>query len=66
MKLLDKLDELVLTFKGRVYLTKDARLSPVTFRKMYLEFEDFMKVVREYNPNAQSSSLLAERLEFWK
>ena len=35
LRLLDKLDELVLTFQGRVYLTKDARLSPVTFRKMY-------------------------------
>ncbi len=34
-KLLEELDRLVLDFGGRVYLTKDARMSPDTFSKMY-------------------------------
>lgn len=34
-ELLDELDQLVLNFGGRVYLTKDARMSPETFQKMY-------------------------------
>ncbi len=66
LKLLDKLDELVIGFQGRVYLSKDARLSPESFRAMYPEFGAWMDVVRRYNPNAKSDSRLAERLGLWK
>lgn len=33
--LLNELDEIVLTYGGRVYLAKDARLSKANFQKMY-------------------------------
>lgn len=35
--LLEELDQLVLDYGGRIYLTKDARMSPETFSKMYPE-----------------------------
>lgn len=66
LKLLDKLDEIVLQFQGRVYLTKDARLSAASFKTMYPEFTDWMQVIRKYNPSAHTNSQLAERLQFWK
>jgi decaprenylphospho-beta-D-ribofuranose 2-oxidase len=66
LRLLDRLDEVVLRFGGRVYLTKDARLGPKTFRDMYPEFKAWMETVRRYNPEAKGNSRLAERLELWK
>jgi decaprenylphospho-beta-D-ribofuranose 2-oxidase len=65
LKLLDRLDELVIGFGGRVYLTKDARLSPEAFRAMYPERAGWMEAVRRYNPDARSDSRLAERLRLW-
>jgi FAD/FMN-containing dehydrogenase len=63
---LDRLDELVIRFGGRVYLTKDARLKPAAFRAMYPEAGAWMETVRKYNPEARSNSRLAERLELWR
>ena len=67
---LDRADELVIRFGGRVYLTKDARLSPAAFRAMYPEAPAFMEAVRRYNPDGGGSprcdSLLARRLELWR
>ena len=63
---LDRLDELVLGFGGRVYLTKDARMRPAAFRAMYPEARAWMDEVRRWNPEARSNSLLAERLELWR
>ena len=66
LRLLDRLDGIVLEYGGRVYLTKDARLGPETFRAMYPEFKPWMDTVRRFNPEGRSSSLLAERLGLWK
>jgi len=66
LKLLDRLDELVLKYEGRVYLTKDARLGPETFRNMYPEYKGWMETVRRYNPEGKNSSRMAERLGLWK
>ncbi|MDB5103960.1 MAG: linked oxidase-like protein [Fibrobacteres bacterium] len=66
LRLLDRLDDLVISFGGRVYLTKDARLRPEAFRAMYPESRAWMETVRRYNPEAKSNSRLAERLELWK
>jgi decaprenylphospho-beta-D-ribofuranose 2-oxidase len=63
---LNRLDEVVLKHGGRVYLTKDARLGPETFRNMYPEYTGWMEIVRRYNPDGMSSSHMAERLELWK
>ena len=66
LRLLDRLDALVMGYGGRVYLTKDARLKPDAFRAMYPESRAWMETVRRYNPEAKSNSRLAERLELWK
>ncbi len=66
LKALDRLDEVVLKYGGKVYLTKDARLKPETFRAMYPEYKGWMETVRRYNPDGKSSSRMAERLELWK
>jgi len=66
LRLLDRLDALVLRFAGRVYLTKDARLSAEAYRAMYPEHAAWMAAVRKYNPDARSDSRLAERLQLWK
>ncbi|MBW8886674.1 MAG: FAD-binding oxidoreductase [Fibrobacteres bacterium] len=67
---LDRLDELVIRHGGRVYLTKDARLSPAAFRAMYPEAPAFMATVRHYNPEAgggrRCDSRLAQRLGLWQ
>lgn len=62
---LDRLDELVIRFGGRVYLTKDARLPAAAFRAMYPEAPAWMAAVRKYDPEARSASLMAERLGLW-
>lgn len=66
LRRLDRLDELVLRHGGRVYLTKDARLSREAFRAMYPERTAFMDTVRKYNPDGASKSRLAERLGLWE
>ena len=54
--ILNELDKIVLKFKGRVYLTKDSRLSSCFFRKFYLQFEEITKVRKKYNIFNFSSS----------
>jgi decaprenylphospho-beta-D-ribofuranose 2-oxidase len=66
LKVLGRLDELVIRHKGRVYLTKDARLSKEAFRAMYPEWDYFMFTVRRANPDGRSSSRMAERLGLWE
>jgi len=46
--LLDRLDSMVLDYGGRIYLTKDARMSPATFRCGYGEWEAFQAVRNTY------------------
>ncbi|HEY0262006.1 MAG TPA: FAD-binding oxidoreductase [Chitinophagales bacterium] len=52
MKLLDELDKLVLEYGGRLYLTKDSRMSKEMFEKTYTKFTHSEKF----------SSLQSERL----
>lgn len=66
LRKLDRLDELVIRHRGRVYLTKDARLSREAFRAMYPERAAFMETVRKYNPDGASKSRMAERLGLWE
>ncbi len=63
---LDRLDDLIIRFGGRVYLAKDARMSPAAFRAMYPEAPAFMQAVRRYNPEARCDSRLARRLDLWR
>ncbi len=57
-KLLEELDQLVLEYGGRVYLTKDARMSAETFSKMY--------PTESYLGSSKFSSLQSLRLKIRK
>lgn len=59
---LDGLDQLVVEHGGRVYLAKDARLDPATFREMYPAFPKWLGVKRRVDPENRFTSALAERL----
>jgi decaprenylphospho-beta-D-ribofuranose 2-oxidase len=61
-RLLDGLDDLVLRCGGRVYLAKDARLSPQAFRAMYPETAAWLEVKRRIDPENRFQSDLAARL----
>ncbi len=60
---LDQLDEIVLRHEGRVYLAKDARLAPATFRSMYPRLPDWQRVKAQIDPENRFASELARRLE---
>jgi decaprenylphospho-beta-D-ribofuranose 2-oxidase len=59
---LDRLDDIVLKHGGRVYLAKDARLKPETFREMYPRLDEWLAVKRKVDPENRFSSDLARRL----
>ena len=59
---LNELDEVVLQFNGRVYLSKDARMQKDLFWSGYPNAEKFQEIIRKYNPKAKFNSLLARRL----
>lgn len=62
-KVLDQLDEIVLTHGGRVYLAKDARLKPETFRAMYPKYNEWLAIKNKIDPNNIFSSSLSRRLK---
>ncbi len=59
---LDELDEIVLQYRGRVYLAKDARLSPRSFRRMYPRFPAWLEIKRRVDPESRFASDLSRRL----
>ncbi|HUX04315.1 MAG TPA: FAD-binding oxidoreductase [Acidimicrobiales bacterium] len=61
-RVLDELDELVLGAGGRIYLAKDARLSPDKVRAMYPRLADFLEVKDRVDPERRLTSDLARRL----
>jgi FAD/FMN-containing dehydrogenase len=60
--LLNRLDEIVLQHGGRVYLAKDARLSPESFRAMYPGYAEWLKIKNAIDPQDRFSSSLSRRL----
>jgi len=61
-RLLDSLDERVANAGGRVYLTKDARLSKARFREMYPEWREWKAVRDRFDSRGRFTSALGERL----
>jgi FAD/FMN-containing dehydrogenase len=62
LRLLDELDDIVLSRGGRVYLAKDARLAPAAFKRMYPRLEEWRRVKESVDPTGRFSSNLSRRL----
>ncbi|MEM8780701.1 MAG: FAD-binding oxidoreductase [Cyanobacteria bacterium P01_G01_bin.49] len=60
---LNLLDEVVISYGGRVYLAKDARLSADSFRQMYPKFPQWLEVKSQVDPDNRFSSALSQRLQ---
>ena len=61
-QLLDRLDAIVLDHGGRLYLTKDARMSAATFKRSYPRWEEVAEVRARYHAE-RIGSLQSKRLE---
>jgi FAD/FMN-containing dehydrogenase len=61
-ELLDTLDSIVLDYAGRVYLSKDARMSERVFKQSYRGWEEFMNIRQQYGADRAFRSLQSERL----
>ena len=61
-ELLNKLDNIVLKHKGRIYLSKDARVKKDVFEKGYPKINKFRKVRKKYKLNEVFSSLQSKRV----
>ena len=60
--MLERLDRIVTDVGGRIYLTKDARLSPQAFREMYPRYGEWLETKRAFDPRAKFRSHLSHRL----
>jgi len=61
LEFLDELDEIVLKYGGRLYITKDARMKPAMLAN-YPELEEFKSIVKKYNPDGKIRSAQSDRL----
>lgn len=61
-KFLDEMDEIVLKYGGRVYLTKDVRMNKEFFLQSYPQALKFINQIRKINPSI-ISSLQSNRLQ---
>jgi len=59
---LNELDQVVLDYGGRIYLTKDARMKAETFWRSYSNAGDFVDLISKYNPDYKFRSMLSDRL----
>lgn len=62
LELLDKLDKIVLNYQGRIYLTKDARVSKETFEQGYPHIETFRQYRKENAMYDKFQSLQSQRV----
>ena len=60
--LLNTLDRIVADYGGRVYLTKDARMSAQFFQQSYPEWQKFQQVREQYGALGIFASAQSERL----
>ncbi|MFH2060974.1 MAG: FAD-binding oxidoreductase [Pseudomonadota bacterium] len=59
---LDKLDEIVLSHGGRIYLAKDARVSKKIFEQGYPGIDKFRALRKEYSMDEKFNSLQSKRI----
>lgn len=62
-ELLDNLDEIVVHYGGRIYLTKDVRVSKNVFEKGYPMLDTFREVRSHYRLTEKFNSLQSKRLD---
>lgn len=60
--LLDELDNMVLDYGGRIYLSKDCRMGEVTFKNSYLNWHQFQRVREKYGAIGKFASCQSNRL----
>ena len=59
---LDELDHIVADYGGRIYLSKDARVSEQTFKRMYPDWENVSNIRAQYGAEKVFHSLQSQRL----
>lgn len=59
----DELDQIVLKYGGRLYMSKDARMKPGILQAGYPSLEEFKSIVKKYNPEHSFISDQSERLK---
>jgi decaprenylphospho-beta-D-ribofuranose 2-oxidase len=62
MKLFNELDSLVTDYGGRLYLTKDVRMSKEVFDKGYPNIEKFSLIKKKYDAEQKFQSLQSKRI----
>jgi decaprenylphospho-beta-D-ribofuranose 2-oxidase len=62
-ELFDRLDAIVNHYGGRIYLAKDVRMSPQTFRKGYPNLDKFLEIREKLGAKGSFASLQSKRLE---
>ena len=60
---LNELDEIVLKYGGRFYLSKDARVAKATFEEGYRDIDRFRKLRKKYKMDKKINSLQSKRVE---
>lgn len=63
---LDELDQVVLKYGGRLYMSKDARMKPSMLEAGYPRLQEFKSIVQKYNPEGKIRSIQSDRLELTK
>ena len=61
-KLLNELDDIVLNYNGRLYLTKDARMNQETFLKSYKNATTFKEIKHKFDTDNKFQSLQSKRI----
>ncbi|MFI5152418.1 MAG: FAD-binding protein [Chitinophagales bacterium] len=62
LEFLDELDQIVLAYGGRLYMSKDARMKPEVLEQGYPQLEKFKQIIRKYNPEGKIHSIQSDRL----